>query len=62
MYAFGMCMLEMLTLEIPYSECNNVGQIYKKVTEGVLPAALERVGNTIAKVCCQLILPFKHTL
>ena len=33
-YAFGMCLLEMLTCEIPYSECTNIGQIYKKVTDG----------------------------
>jgi len=31
-YSFGMCMLEMLTSEYPYSECSNPAQIYKKVT------------------------------
>jgi WNK lysine deficient protein kinase len=31
-YSFGMCMLEMLTLEYPYSECTNAAQIYRKVT------------------------------
>lgn len=31
-YSFGMCMLEMLTSEFPYSECSNPAQIYKKVT------------------------------
>lgn len=31
-YSFGMCMLEMVTLEYPYSECKNPAQIYKKVT------------------------------
>ena len=31
-YSFGMCVLEMLTLEYPYSECANPAQIYKKVT------------------------------
>ncbi|RRT56597.1 hypothetical protein B296_00026503 [Ensete ventricosum] len=30
-YSFGMCMLEMVTLEYPYSECKNPAQIYKKV-------------------------------
>ncbi|KAF8671321.1 hypothetical protein HU200_050032 [Digitaria exilis] len=38
-YSFGMCMLEMLTLEYPYSECSNPAQIYKKVTAGKLPDA-----------------------
>lgn len=31
-YSFGMCMIEMLTLEYPYNECSNPAQIYKKVT------------------------------
>ncbi|MBA0827521.1 hypothetical protein Goarm_012298 [Gossypium armourianum] len=31
-YSFGMCMLEMLTSEYPYSKCSNPAQIYKKVT------------------------------
>lgn len=31
-YSFGMCILEMLTSEYPYSECTNPAQIYKKVT------------------------------
>lgn len=30
-YSFGMCILEMITLEYPYSECKNPAQIYKKV-------------------------------
>lgn len=31
-YSFGMCVLEMLTADYPYSECHNPAQIYKKVT------------------------------
>lgn len=31
-YAFGMCLLEMVTGEYPYSECQFPAQIYKKVT------------------------------
>lgn len=31
-YSFGMCMLEMVTFEYPYSECKSPAQIYKKVT------------------------------
>ena len=30
-YAFGMCMMEMATLEYPYSECSGPAQIYRKV-------------------------------
>jgi WNK lysine deficient protein kinase len=42
-YSFGMCMLEMVTCECPYSECKGFIQIYKKITEGVKPAALSKV-------------------
>lgn len=31
-YSFGMCVLEMVTFEYPYSECTHPAQIYKKVT------------------------------
>lgn len=31
-YSFGMCMLEMVTFEYPYSECKSPAQIFKKVT------------------------------
>lgn len=42
-YSFGMCVLEMVTLEYPYSECVHPVQIYKKVTSGIKPAALYKV-------------------
>ena len=42
-YAFGMCMLEMCTLEYPYSECTNMAQIRKKVTSGIKPECLAKV-------------------
>ncbi|KAF9149050.1 hypothetical protein BG015_009188 [Linnemannia schmuckeri] len=42
-YAFGMCVLEMVTKEYPYSECTNQAQIYRKVTKGIKPASLDHV-------------------
>ncbi|KAH0467524.1 hypothetical protein IEQ34_004762 [Dendrobium chrysotoxum] len=42
-YSFGMCVLEMMTKEIPYSECDSVPKIYRKVTAGVRPASLGKV-------------------
>ncbi|KAI0520536.1 hypothetical protein KFK09_008012 [Dendrobium nobile] len=45
-YSFGMCMLEMVTLEYPYSECKNPAQIYKKVTSGIKPAALAKITDS----------------
>ncbi|KAA8529920.1 hypothetical protein F0562_034476 [Nyssa sinensis] len=48
-YSFGMCMLELVTCEYPYSECKNPAQIYKKVTAGVKPAVLGRVKDPQVK-------------
>jgi len=48
-YSFGMCVLEMVTLEIPYSECDNVAKIYKKVSSGVRPQALSKIQDPEVK-------------
>lgn len=48
-YSYGMCVLEMVTLEIPYSECDNVAKIYKKVTSGERPRALNKVRDPEVK-------------
>ncbi|XP_024522456.1 probable serine/threonine-protein kinase WNK3 [Selaginella moellendorffii] len=62
-YSFGMCLLEMVTFEYPYSECMNAAQIYKKVTSGKKPAALNKVQDPqmrafveqcLAKACRRL--------
>ncbi|XP_021689129.2 probable serine/threonine-protein kinase WNK9 isoform X2 [Hevea brasiliensis] len=42
-YSFGMCVLEMVTFEYPYSECSHPAQIYKKVISGKKPDALYKV-------------------
>jgi serine/threonine protein kinase len=39
-WAFGMCLLEMATLEYPFSECTNPAQIFKKVSSGQKPKSL----------------------
>ncbi|XP_062108354.1 probable serine/threonine-protein kinase WNK9 isoform X2 [Humulus lupulus] len=62
-YAFGMCILEMVTFEYPYSECTHPAQIYKKVISGKKPEALYKVKNPevrhfiekcLATVSCRL--------
>lgn len=45
-YSFGMCLLELATLEYPYSECKNQAQIYRKVTTGVKPLSLNKVASS----------------
>jgi len=42
-YAFGMCLLEMITQETPYKECTNIPQIYTKVKNGQEPQSLSRI-------------------
>ncbi|KAI4343699.1 hypothetical protein L6164_011017 [Bauhinia variegata] len=44
-YAFGMCLLELVTFEYPYVECANAAQIFKKVTSGIKPASLSKVAD-----------------
>lgn len=55
-YAFGMCVLEMVTKEVPYSECINPAQIYKKVTAGIRPRGLQRIVSQAAKDFIELCL------
>eukprot|EP00970_Alexandrium_tamarense_P011302 scaffold2448_cov348-Alexandrium_tamarense.AAC.1 len=48
-YAFGMLLLEIITNQVPYHECTNPAQIYKKVTQGIPPASLRRVKSENAR-------------
>ncbi|KEH22007.1 Serine/Threonine-kinase WNK11-like protein [Medicago truncatula] len=48
-YSFGMLVLEMVTREIPYSECDNVAKIYKKVSSGVRPQSLNKIKDAEVK-------------
>ncbi|MBA0588809.1 hypothetical protein Gorai_001899 [Gossypium raimondii] len=49
-YAFGMCLLELVTFEYPYIECANAAQIFKKVTSGIKPASLAKVTDPGVKL------------
>ena len=44
-YSFGMCILEMVTFEYPYSECTHPAQIYKKVISVITPQFLFPMSN-----------------
>ena len=48
-YSFGMCVLEMVTLQIPYNECQNPAQVYKKVMSGKKPQSLDLILNEEVK-------------
>ena len=55
-YAFGMCVVEMVTKEYPYSECTNAAQIYKRVTAGIMPEALKKVTDPEIREFMELCL------
>ncbi|KAK1269333.1 putative serine/threonine-protein kinase WNK11 [Acorus gramineus] len=42
-WSFGLCVLEMVTNDIPYSECNSIPMIYKKVSSGARPDSMKKV-------------------
>lgn len=56
-YAFGMTLLEICTLETPYAECKgNPGKVYKKVCSGGKPKSLELVADKKLKSFIELCL------
>ncbi|XP_065571946.1 uncharacterized protein LOC136034603 isoform X3 [Artemia franciscana] len=48
-YSFGMCLIEMATMEYPYLECAGPMQILRKVTRGEPPDCLQKVEDTELK-------------
>mmetsp|Transcript_14780 Transcript_14780/g.43429 ORF Transcript_14780/g.43429 Transcript_14780/m.43429 type:complete len:385 (-) Transcript_14780:3083-4237(-) len=57
-YSFGMCLLELATLEYPYSECHGVAQIYRRVTTGNKPQALQSVASLSLRELIEQCLAF----
>mmetsp|Transcript_11187 Transcript_11187/g.69034 ORF Transcript_11187/g.69034 Transcript_11187/m.69034 type:complete len:751 (+) Transcript_11187:287-2539(+) len=48
-YAFGMCLLELLTCEYPYAECANAAQVFRKVSAGKFPASISKITDPEAR-------------
>ena len=48
-YSFGMCLLEFMTGEVPYSECSLAAQIWKKISNKILPICVTKLKDEIAK-------------
>jgi len=77
-YAFGMCLLEMVTGVTPYEEClNNPYKVWKAIKNGVKPQSLGHIKDltvaSIIEICLQdevqrptaedlIAMPFFHTL
>jgi len=62
-YSFGMCLIELVTFECPYNECKNPAQIYKRVSSGIPPAALEKIkekGDDIYEFISLAIAPVEQ--
>lgn len=60
-YAFGMCLLEMVTMEYPYSECENFAQIFQKVYVGKKPKVFDRIkAGAIKKVIAACLQREEH--
>lgn len=55
-YAFGMCVLEMLTLEYPYEECGNVDTTFQTIWRGKKPQALQGVRDPAARELIKICL------
>ncbi len=48
-YSLGMMIIEIITLEIPYSECHNEKEVKNKILKGELPKAYYRIMNEEVK-------------
>ena len=59
-YAFGMCLLEMVTNEYPYEECGNASSIFRKVSKGELPDAFKKVEDDKIKQIIKCEFLFCH--
>jgi len=60
-YAFGMVVLEIVTNEYPYQECTNAAQIWKRVSAGIKPQALDKIRDPEVKAFCELCLSDAET-
>jgi WNK lysine deficient protein kinase len=60
-YAFGMCMIEMVTKQFPYAECDNAAQIYRKITGGVRPLGFEKIEDPATKAVVDRCIRFSKT-
>eukprot|EP01083_Nonionella_stella_P110471 323237_1 len=48
-WAFGICILELITQEKPYSECRNVMRMYGTITSGEKPKSLQKICDADAR-------------
>jgi WNK lysine deficient protein kinase len=61
-YSFGLCVLELETHEFPYSECDNMAQIYKKVSQARHPRPRRRRRQPAARAAARHCFPAPRRL
>ena len=59
-YAFGMTILEIATLETPYQECkNNPVKLYKKICSGIRPKGYDLIEDEdFKRFISRCLLPY----
>lgn len=58
-YAFGMLLLELVSMDYPYCECTNPAAIYKKVSQGVFPASIQKIRNEELRKFIELCIAYE---
>ncbi|CAD7703197.1 unnamed protein product [Ostreobium quekettii] len=59
-YAYGMCMLELVTMQFPYMECKNRAQIFRHVSMGIHPASLKKIDDRECQEFIELCINHFH--
>ena len=58
-YAFGMLLLELVSMDYPYCECTNPAAIYKKISQGVYPASIDKIRTKELREFIELCIAFE---
>lgn len=59
-YAYGMCLLELVSMQFPYLECRNRAQIFRNVSMGIYPQALMKIEDDETRGFIELCIDFHH--
>lgn len=59
-YAYGMCLLELVSMQFPYMECQNRAQIFRHVSMGIHPASLAKIEDTECREFIELCINHFH--
>eukprot|EP01083_Nonionella_stella_P071707 192760_1 len=55
-WSFGMCVLELITSLIPYSECKGAFQVYQSITAGKKPESLKKINDPYVRAFVNICL------